>query len=32
MFIGRVGVITFGLAILAKKQHEKNEKETDLAV
>lgn len=32
MFIGRVGVITFGLAILAKKQHKKIENETDLAV
>lgn len=32
MFIGRVGVITFGLAILAKKQHKKIDNETDLAV
>jgi trk system potassium uptake protein TrkH len=32
MFIGRVGVITFGLSILAKKQHKKIENETDLAV
>ena len=32
MFIGRVGVITFGLAILAKKQHKKIENETDLAI
>ena len=32
MFIGRVGVITFGLAILAKKQHKKIDHETDLAV
>ncbi len=32
MFIGRVGVITFGLAILAKKQHKLIDNETDLAV
>ncbi|WP_445457976.1 TrkH family potassium uptake protein [Flavobacterium sp. HNIBRBA15423] len=32
MFIGRVGVITFGLAILAKKQHKFIDNETDLAV
>lgn len=32
MFIGRIGVITFGLAILAKKQHKKTNHETDLAV
>lgn len=32
MFIGRVGVITFGLAILARKQHKLIDNETDLAV
>lgn len=32
MFIGRVGVITFGLAILAKKQHKSIDNEEDLAV
>jgi trk system potassium uptake protein TrkH len=32
MFIGRLGVLTFGLAILAKKQQKTHKNEEDLAV
>lgn len=32
MFIGRIGVITFGLAILTKKQQKAHKNEEDLAV
>jgi trk system potassium uptake protein TrkH len=32
MFIGRLGVLTFGLALLAKKQQKAHKNEEDLAV